>query len=327
MEEEFIICKICGEKVKRLYGAHLKAHGMTSQEYKLKYPGEPLTTKSDNKNTTKNSGQHMKTEKYKKMFSEKIMGEKNPNHKSKTTEEIRKERSPFSIEFYKKKYPNLSNKEMDDIIYIFRKDVFDGIINTSQIQYYLNKGYELEESIEKRSERQRTFTLEKCIIKYGEEDGRKIFKNRQDKWQKSLKDNGNLKSGFSKVSQELFREILSYISDDEVYKNIYFSTKNSEYYIEKDDKSIYQYDFVDLSNKKIIEFNGDIYHANPNIFNENDNPNPFRRYLSSKDIWNNDVNKIMLAEHHGFEVMVVWEQNYRKDKDKVLHECLRFLNI
>jgi hypothetical protein len=35
------------------------------------------------------------------MFSEKIKGEKNPNHKSNTTELERKSRSPFSKEFIK----------------------------------------------------------------------------------------------------------------------------------------------------------------------------------------------------------------------------------
>jgi hypothetical protein len=74
-------------------------HNMTSQEYKSKYPGATLSTKKDSNNTSKHSGLHMKQEKYKKMFSDKVKGEKNPNHKSKTTEKERKERSPFSKDF------------------------------------------------------------------------------------------------------------------------------------------------------------------------------------------------------------------------------------
>ena len=94
---DYVICKICGEKVGRIYGAHLKKHGMTSDEYKKKLPGSPLTTTKDKKNTSKNSGKHMKTDKYKKMFSEMFSGENNPNHKSNTTEQERKERMDHKL--------------------------------------------------------------------------------------------------------------------------------------------------------------------------------------------------------------------------------------
>jgi hypothetical protein len=33
-----------------------------------------------------------------------------------------------------------------------------------------------------------------------------------------------------------------------------------------------------------IEFQGDIFHANPKIFKASDNPNPFRKDLSSSEI-------------------------------------------
>lgn len=58
----------------------------------------------------------MKTDKYKKMFSEKIKGDKNPMHKSNTTEQFRKEQSPFSEEFYKKRFPELSDEERNSSI-------------------------------------------------------------------------------------------------------------------------------------------------------------------------------------------------------------------
>jgi hypothetical protein len=51
----------------------------------------------------------MKKEIYKKMFSEKIKGKNNPNHKSNTTIEQRIERSPFSKDFYKNKYNKKQN--------------------------------------------------------------------------------------------------------------------------------------------------------------------------------------------------------------------------
>jgi len=60
-------------------------------------------------------------------------------------------------------------------------------ITTTNIAYYLNKGYTLEESKQMLSERQRTFSLKKCIEKYGEEIGLDVFNARQEKWQNTLK--------------------------------------------------------------------------------------------------------------------------------------------
>lgn len=236
------------------------------------YPDALLYTECDYKNTSKNSGKHMKTEKYKKIFSEKIKGEKNPNHKSNTTIEKRQECSPFSKGF--KKYSN--DKERIDFI----KNVCDNKSYTVRLEYWLNKGYSEEESKKKLIERQRTFTLDSCIEKYGEEKGKEIYTNRQQRWQKSLNENGNLKYGYSTISQMLFYDILiNYNMENR--KHIYFATKNEEYKLEKDEGGVWIYDFVDLENKKIIEYNGDQYHANPKLYEATDHPHPFRKQITA----------------------------------------------
>ena len=64
-------------------------------------------------------------------------------------------------------------------------------------------------------------TLKKCIEKYGLEEGLKIWKNRQDKWQESLHKSHNLHVGYSKVSQKLFDEILTFYKEDKIYGGQY----------------------------------------------------------------------------------------------------------
>lgn len=44
--------------------------------------------------------------------------------------------------------------------------------NATKIDYYLVRGYSEQDAKKALRERQRTFTLEKCIAKYGEEKGR-----------------------------------------------------------------------------------------------------------------------------------------------------------
>jgi hypothetical protein len=65
-------------------------------------------------------------------------------------------------------------------------------INPTQIGYWIKKGYSESESILKRSEYQRTFSLEKCIEKFGISEGTSLWNRRQKKWQESLNKSRNI---------------------------------------------------------------------------------------------------------------------------------------
>ena len=65
-EYDFITCRICGKKSKRLYGLHLKYHNLTSGQYLELYPGAPLMAEVDKEKM----GKHMKQDYYKEMFKE-----------------------------------------------------------------------------------------------------------------------------------------------------------------------------------------------------------------------------------------------------------------
>lgn len=191
------------------------------------------------------------------------------------------------------------------------------------LQYWINKGYSEEESIKLRSERQSTFSKTKCIEKYGKKEGLKVFTERQNKWQKELYKNGNLKSGYSLVSQEIFK-ILIIDYDTNHLNNIFFAKKGGEMVLE-DDKGFYRYDFTDIKNKKIIEYNGDDYHGNPKKYKANDYPHPFRKTITAKEMWDKDKRKIKLAKEHGFDVLVVWDSEYKKNKKEIINKCKEFL--
>lgn len=59
--------------------------------------------------------------------------------------------------------------------------------STRRKEYWVERGYSNEEAITKVKEVQSTFSLKKCVEKYGEEKGLKIFNDRQEKWKNSLK--------------------------------------------------------------------------------------------------------------------------------------------
>jgi hypothetical protein len=202
----------------------------------------------------------------------------------------------------------------------------DGKLGSANIQYWLNKGYSEEEAKIKRSERQSTFSLKKCIERYGEEEGKKRFTDRQIKWSKSLTTGGKLKIGYSKISQELFYNILNrYDIDDR--NDVYFGTHNKEFRLEKENGGVWLYDFTDIKNKKIIEYNGDMYHGNPKKYKPSDYPHPFRKTITAQDMWDNDKEKNDKAKNDGFEVLVIWDSEYRwGNKQEIINKCITFLN-
>jgi len=320
--DEHITCRECGRTLKILNN-HIKTHGFTSESYWLKYPGAPIIAPEMIKRCTKNSGQHMKQDKYREMAAAQIRGENNPNHKSKTTLEQRQKISPFSREFYRHRNPELTEEELTGKVLEFAKEATKDIIHTTSIEYYLNKGLSQEEAERALKARQSTFTLEKCIEKWGPEEGIKKFNDRQEKWLKSFLKNA--KYGYSHISQELFKAI-----EEELPGNYLYGSKNYELKLDKiKGVSFYLYDFADIDNKKIIEYHGDIYHGNPNIYEAKQAPNPFKPHITAQEIWDKDKSKLETANSNGYDILVIWDSDWvrvsKEKKKEVIEKCINFL--
>lgn len=152
-----------------------------------------------------------------------------------------------------------------------------------KIKYWTNKGFSEEEAKIKVSERQSTFSKEKLIRKYGEEEGLKRWQDRQNKWQNTLlsKPKEELERiyrakmcnniGYSKVSQELFDDISNSLPK---HLKIYYATRfNEDVISRKDFAEHYEYMlmfqdravcFLDYYIPEInycLEFDGDYWHS------------------------------------------------------------------
>ena len=110
--QDFVVCQWCKLRVKRIYGVHIKQHhpDKTSIDYRKEFPEFHMSSEKDRQNTSKNSGLHMKEEKYREQARQNVLGQKNPNHSSKTSIDERQRRSPFSQKF--RSYTSLENKEL-----------------------------------------------------------------------------------------------------------------------------------------------------------------------------------------------------------------------
>ena len=233
-------CQVCKLFRRSTIVGHVNSsHGLSSGEYRKLYNMELIS------------------DSIKKKLSEKIKGDKNPayQHGGKF--------SAFSKNFVK--YQDKTEEEVTESI----KEVCEKSSisnrengnNDTTLIYWMSKGYSEEDAKKAISERQATFSLEKCIEKYGEVVGKQRWLDRQEKWHKSFK-----KSNFSKVSQKLFNELLDLLPSSEF---VYFATlqkdtenikKNNEYRLRLKDRLILP-DFIDLNTNRIIEFDGDYWHG------------------------------------------------------------------
>lgn len=94
-KENYLECKECGQYCKNLK-AHIRNYhkDIDSNIYESKHKPDKWVCDSTSKK-----------------ISDLTTGEKNAMHSSKRSEQQRKENSPFSIEFWKKKNPNMSDEE------------------------------------------------------------------------------------------------------------------------------------------------------------------------------------------------------------------------
>lgn len=188
---------------------------------------------------------------------------------------------------------------------------------TMNVEYWIKMGFSEEDAKQKSKERQSTFTLEKCISKYGEEEGLKIFQERQLKWKeslnKTLEENGDGRSKQSKFANEIIQTICKELGIEVPKKEKWISSKSMQLN--------YSYDFT--YNNKIIEFNGDFWHANPKYNKPDDIIRGLK--ITAQEKWNIDKQKIELANKNGYEVLTIWESDYNENKENVIKTCLKFL--
>jgi hypothetical protein len=179
-------------------------------------------------------------------------------------------------------------------------DKYKDVMNT-QIGFYLKKGYNEVDAKEILSKRQSTFSYLKCVDKYGEEDGYRIWKERQDKWYDKTKDklskgeylkydcilreNNDEKMAdavfverivniskyrfhkASKRSMKVFKQLVEICENNNYQYHVGYKDTQEYYLFDDISKKIYFYDFVIPDIKLIFEFNGKIWHSK--IFLEN----------------------------------------------------------
>ncbi len=190
------------------------------------------------------------------------------------------------------------------------------------LEYYTARGHSIEEAKTLVSNSQKFFSKDMCIQKYGEIEGIEVWKNRQKAWQQTL--NSKSQEEKSRINRlKLSKGITVSKNETIIFEEIkkIDPTAIHQLTLSYSEKKQYIYDIA--VGKKIIEYNGDFWHANPKIYSS-DFINP-RTNIKAIDKWALDENKIKFAIQQGYEVLIVWEKDFKNNKKDVIDQCIQFL--
>lgn len=199
------------------------------------------------------------------------------------------------------------------------------------IEYWVARGYPTSDAKEQVKAMQTTFSLEKCIEKHGEDEGPLVWQTRQDKWQNALnsKSHEELESinqrkiwkagSMSKISQTLFEKI----HIDGARWGPKRAGNDGEKMVKLHDRNV----MIDYSlHNKIIEFNGDYWHANPKKYKSTDVIMTRRLGPITADfIWAEDKKRTNELESLGYKVLIIWEYDYKENTEREIQKCINFL--
>lgn len=121
----------------------------------------------------------------------------------------------------------------------------------------------------------------------------------------------------SKVSLRFISNVINCCKSKSMflYGNSELKLKTPNYY--------HMYDLTNTKTKRIIEFNGDFWHCNPSIYSSDYFHK--KKKMHAIDIWDRDNQKIEFAKSQGYEVMVIWEKDFKSNPEDVIKKCREFI--
>lgn len=156
-----------------------------------------------------------------------------------------------------------------------------------------------------------------CLQKYGATSSlgnRNVIK----KCQESRFKNSSPTGPTSKLAEECFLEIYNKLPE-KIKVDCRFLPLTKEFGKYGNNRYNY-YDFVIPSLKFCIEFNGNYWHANPELYEANHIFSYWDNKMTAQEVWNKDKLKYDILINEGFTVNIIWEKNYRDNKEKIINE-------
>lgn len=98
------------------------------------------------------------------------------------------------------------------------------------------------------------------------------------------------------------------------YETKSIATVKPKFFSEKENR-YYSPDFYDPNRKFIIEFNGDYFHANPELYDESKIFNVGKTYT---DIRHSELKRYESLKQFCDKIYIIWENNWKKNREEVI---------
>lgn len=322
--DTYVISKLDGKKYTRITHKHVKRFNMTLDQYKNKFNCDILDTISktvyNSLGFTKKKAIEMygefegsiKWDEYRKKQAE-----------SNTFEYKNKKYGMSRVEFdeYNAKravtLPNLTNRHGEER----GREIWDNYRKKQShvgcsLDYFIEKyGEDEGKNVYKELNKKKSLSIDNLILRYGQKEGMSRYLSYME--DKSF--------GYSILAKNIFDQISEKYPNNKIY---YMDMNGNKEFgvLDKHNRRYYYYDYIDLTLKKGIEFNGDVFHGNPKLFCKDDSPNPFNREKTCEKLWEYDDIKIKtIKESHDINILTIWESDYNEDSNGVIEQCINFL--
>ena len=295
---DFVECPVCTQYVRQISPRHAKIHGFSTPN-KLAQAYNCSCTCQNKKDNKK--------------------GELNPayNHNGKYSKW-----SKNFIHGYDENAHILARENHSK----FMNDPINKCLFPNCIEYWLKETNGNEKLAKQLHLKSQLRDLKYFVEKYGDIEGQIRHKLKTERWMATLAAKSpeeiceiNRKKiphigSRSKAEIELADILRKSNSDLQIQFKLFDIDKNKWY--------VFDIQF----NDKIIEYNGDYWHANPNKFKHDDIIKNGNSNISAAEKWEIDKIRNKVANAYGYEIMTIWEHDYKQNKEKVIKECLDFLN-
>lgn len=190
---------------------------------------------------------------------------------------------------------------------------------TNQLEYFIEKYGEDGQMRYDRYCKLRSHSYESYLERFDGDDEKAILE--LNKYY-SGKTNTYNSSSICKEFCKLLHEKIDLIDD----YTIYYEGFTEEYYFGIPGYGRVVVDFYVKELNKIIEFYGDYWHGNPNIYCSEDIISfPKQKKIPAKEIWERDARRIDAIKSIGVDVLIIWEKDYRLNKEIVIQQAFNWL--
>lgn len=300
-------CKICGFEGKNLV-THLRyKHNITTNEYRKIY-GECKFAIVPEEITKKMS----------EILREKF---KDTEIRKKISDIQKNGASIFTAKYWMKK--GYSEEEAKNKVSEIQKENSKKSLQKGNIrensnfckEFWIKRGFSEEEAVENIRKRQRDLSKRSSkFLGHKRTDEEKIkisksMKKRIDSYGRAewAKHFGTF-NGKSKAEVSFYNYVKDHIND-KVKANVIIGNFVVDVLLEN----------------KVIEFNGDYWHANPILFSHD---HVFRfdknRKLIAAEIWNKDEERKKYIESLGYGMLVIWENDWNKNKIECIEKIKKY---